>query len=724
MASHSTTPRSAWIVPSAALLAVLMLSALGAVLFLIDLTPRVESDFFFSTGDPAFQATARIEQLFPSRPQLLLAAVAPDIQAPEYIDTVRRLSDQLAALPGVDSLQSLTHGPANPQSAASSPIWKRLLLTEDPHTTQILAFLQADLDAAAGAELVHRVEHLVETHQRPSFQLRVSGVPYVVELIRRHLMRDLHVFSLAALLVFGLVIAVLYRSVALVAGTLLSCIGACLLTLTVLYLLGVPIGLLTANLATLVFVLTLSHTIFLTANWRRARVDLDAEAGLAEGVRITFLASFWCMVAALLGFGSLLLASAKPLRELGTSGIVGTLVAILVAYGFYPLFLRFARPPRPLREVLQPGRADAPPSPARPPGRVAAGLVVAICLLVGLGLVHTETDPSLLTYFDSQSELRRGLDFIDERGGSSPLYLVIRDPGGAKITDRAVAERLDKLQASVEKDAAVGVALSLPLLLAEARRVPFAGLLPTEQLVDILDSDRFDHIARSFVTEDRSRALLFLRMHEGNRKEERHEIVARIVARVGEAGLEAELVGGLYDLQGKLGDLVAASLVRELGGLLFFFIFVAAAVARTARGAASMVFCLALVPIFLLGGVGLLGQPIDVISAPGANVAISLGIDAMIHLVMAVRRRKAAGDDLRQAWLHAREQMRQPIVGAMVILAIGFGIFVLSSFPPTRRFGMLVAIGTLASAAMALVVLPFLATVGSGGRDVRGGETC
>mgnify|MGYP000214033254 CR=1 FL=1 len=39
-----------------------------------------------------------------------------------------------------------------------------------------------------------------------------------------------------------------------------------------------------------------------------------------------------------------------------------------------------------------------------------------------------------------------------------------------------------------------------------------------------------------------------------------------------------------------------------------------------------------------------LGRPLDVISSPAANVAVALGIDSMIHLVTAVRRRRLAGE--------------------------------------------------------------------------------
>ena len=46
----------------------------------------------------------------------------------------------------------------------------------------------------------------------------------------------------------------------------------------------------------------------------------------------------------LLGFLSLLSVPAQPLKELGASGVAGALVAITVAYGVYPAFLRLVEP--------------------------------------------------------------------------------------------------------------------------------------------------------------------------------------------------------------------------------------------------------------------------------------------------------------------------------------------------------------------------------------------
>ena len=57
-------------------------------------------------------------------------------------------------------------------------------------------------------------------------------------------------------------------------------------------------------------------------------------------MRETFRASIWCMVTTFSGFLSLLLASARPLRDLGLAGAIGTVIALIVAYSVYPVFLR------------------------------------------------------------------------------------------------------------------------------------------------------------------------------------------------------------------------------------------------------------------------------------------------------------------------------------------------------------------------------------------------
>lgn len=689
-------------------LSAVLLSALLVVTW-VDLTPQVGSDFFFSTEDPQFQESRQIAELFPAADQILIRAVGEDIYGEDYLQKMGQLSDALLALDGVTAVQSLTHGPSRPAQVPESPIWRRLLLGESANASLLIV----SVDAPEGSErqLMGQLEDVLSQHSLPSFALDISGVPYVVELIRRHLSRDLRTFSLASLLVFGLLIALVYRSWRLVVGALVTCLGSCAVALTLLQLLGKPIGLLTANIITIVFVLTLSHIVFLIANWRHEQRRTPQDAGeqsanaVGRAVARTLQASFWCMVTTLLGFASLLFASAKPLRELGFSGALGAAVAILIAYGLFPGFLDDTAASRARSR-------DPAPFPGSP-GWISLGILGILVVGLGWGIPKIDTDPNLLSYFAADSDLRDGLEMIDRSGGSSPLLFVVADADGASFDDKAALDKIDAVQQRLDADPAIGTALSLSVLVAEARSRPFGMLLPLGALYKLLDSPDNGRVLSSFLTADRHQALLFLRMRESDRQAPRAEVIERLRRTVSEQGLEVQLSGGLFELQAQLGQLVARSLLHGLAGLFALFVLVAAVVSRDGRMTLAMVLALLPIPCLLLGAFGHLGQPVDIISSPAANVAIALGIDSMIHLVMAVRRRRAAGDDPVMAWRAARDQLWQAIVGAMLILATGFGIFALSSFPPTQRFGSAVAFGTLAAAVMALVVLPTLATLGT-----------
>jgi predicted RND superfamily exporter protein len=101
--------------------------------------------------------------------------------------------------------------------------------------------------------------------------------------------------------------------------------------------------------------------------------------------------------------------------------------------------------------------------------------------------------------------------------------------------------------------------------------------------------------------------------------------------------------------------------------------------------------------------------PFDIISAPAVNIAIGMGIDAMLHLMNAVRRHgPGAMGDVR-AWRAASARMVRPVVSSAAIVCTGFAIFGLSAFPPTQRFGGAIVLGTLVSPLAALCVFPLLA---------------
>src|SRR5437762_4183764 len=105
----------------------LMLGVTG-ILFVVvwafvDLTPRVDAQFFFSSDDPQLQESNAIDRRFPSGSQLILSVSAPDIASERYVDRLRTLTQRVAATRGVSGVRSLADGPKDLKDAEDSPLW-------------------------------------------------------------------------------------------------------------------------------------------------------------------------------------------------------------------------------------------------------------------------------------------------------------------------------------------------------------------------------------------------------------------------------------------------------------------------------------------------------------------------------------------------------------------------------------------------------------------------
>lgn len=692
-----------WFSAQWVMLAITILLFVLVALF-VDLKPVVDENFFFSSSDPGVQQSKKVEQRFPSQPQLILAVSSRDITSSRYLSRLQRLTEKIQTIDEVTGVKSLTAGPKTPADALASPFWRRLIVGKDEKSSNLIIFLE-NTDPG---KPIKKIETIVHEQSEKDFQIHIAGPPYVVELIRRSLAHDFWYFSVTAVILFGVTMAAMFRSVRVFLGMLATCSSAVLLTLLLESIFGKKIGILTVNLGTIIFVVALSHLVYMTFNWqtladRRHRLGKESPNLAADARRMTFPASFWSMVCASLGFGSLLIVQAKPLRELGFGGVLGSVVAFICAYVMYPSFLRWAVPRQSKLIEQEPPRAFW----SRRYAALSLGVIV-VSVGLGFGVTKVNTDPSLLDYFKPHSELRDGLEYVDLSGGSNPLTLVVSSADGSPLNTDAAYEKMWRLQGALENYKSVGTVISLPTLLAEGDRVPFSFFISYEKMMELMEQPKYARVAKNFVTKDRKHAMFLLRMVEDRRDKDRANVVEDIRAICRKYGFKAELVGGIYYLQGRLAKLVASSLVTGLFWLNLLFIIIAWIVARTLRGALAMIVSLTLVPLCMLGGIGWFHIPMDVISSPATNVCIGIAIDSMIHLVFGVRRAEADGTKGWGAWVAAREEQWRGIVYSDVIIAAGFAIFILSDFPPTQRFGLVVLAGCIVDILANLFVLPLL----------------
>ncbi|MEH6546261.1 MAG: MMPL family transporter [Sneathiella sp.] len=677
--------------------------ALIFALFLgfVDLRPQVTPDFFFGSNDPDLAQSEKIRSIFPSDEFLIVSAASDDIGSAKYLANLTTLAADIRNIEGISRLVSVADGPGSVEEARDSPFWRPLLISKGEEATLIIAFV----DNPTPASLVSEVEAAARLfNTEGSFQIRLSGMPYIVDQIRRSLVQDIKIFSSSALAIFTVVLLLVFRSPMIALGAAISGITAVFLTLIVLQLMGQAMGILTANLAIIIFVLVQSQLIYLTSNWRQINNGTKTEA-VKQAVSKTLKASLWCTITTLLGFSTLLFVAAEPLRQLGEGGIVGALSALFCSFLIYPVFLLFAT-----RKAANKIKKSLVISQSKVTYwlRISAAiLLLGVAIFSVPGLMRLNTDPSLFSYFDEGTDLHEGLTFVDANGGSSPMSLVVRLKTGESLDSETSYDAMWKLHNALLAHKDVGTVISLPALMAEANDHPLAFILPWREIISLLSSDFNQRIAESFLTEDRSQTLYILRMKEGGRLQDRNAVTAELQKIVDNAGFDTSLSGGVYVLQGRLSDLVASSLSSGILALLALFIGIAFIVTRNLALTVAMGATAALIPLTILGGWGWLRVPVDIISAPAANVCFGIAVDALIHLAIAFRQRLSMLN-AREAWSAALKEQTPGVLASTGIIAIGFVIFAYSGFPPTTRFGGAIVIGALFAGCATISLFPVL----------------
>ena len=107
----------------------------------------------------------------------------------------------------------------------------------------------------------------------------------------------------------------------------------------------------------------------------------------------------------------------------------------------------------------------------------------------------------------------------------------------------------------------------------------------------------------------------------------------------------------------------------------------------------------------IMGGMGLLGIPLDLMTITIAAVAMGISVDDTIHYVH--RYRDSPGEPA-SAVRDSLQSVGYAMVYTTAIIVIGFSSLVFSDFVPSVLFGVLTGITMLVALLMDMTILPVL----------------
>lgn len=131
------------------------------------------------------------------------------------------------------------------------------------------------------------------------------------------------------------------------------------------------------------------------------------------------------------------------------------------------------------------------------------------------------------------------------------------------------------------------------------------------------------------------------------------------------------------------------------------------------------ILAVAIVVAWTLGLMALVGIPFNVMTAMVSALAIGIGVPFGIHVVNRFIEDREREGDLDRAMVSTLRHTGGALVGSAATTVAGFGALVLSTVPPFKQFGLVVAMTISLALVASVAVLPAMLAVYTGVRDRR-----
>jgi predicted RND superfamily exporter protein len=150
------------------------------------------------------------------------------------------------------------------------------------------------------------------------------------------------------------------------------------------------------------------------------------------------------------------------------------------------------------------------------------------------------------------------------------------------------------------------------------------------------------------------------------------------------------------------------SQILTLGVVLAAIMVMFLALFRSLKIAAICIIPNIIAAALVLGIMGWLAIPLDIMTITIAAISIGIGVDNTIHYMHRFRREFHRIGNYRQTMFYCHSSIARAMYFTSLTIVAGFSILVLSNFIPTMVFGLLTSIAMLVALLGALTLLPQL----------------
>jgi predicted RND superfamily exporter protein len=643
----------------------------------------------------------------------------------------------------------------------NSPVFRNFVISENGNTSGIIVNIKENkklenIEILSKEEIETYKDKIKKQNHKNILEIRqviqsygdvgkiyLGGIPMIADDMMTFIKSDIVVFGLGVLLFIVATLWFVFRKLIWIIVPISSCLFSVVIMMGLLGILGWKVTVISSNFIALMLILTMAMNIHMSTRFLQLRKDYPAKNNF-EIISLTTNKMFWPILytvfTTVFAFLSLIFSGIKPIIDFGWMMTFGLITSFIITFTLLPTLLNFA----PTKNITFKKEQDSKITNFL--GHLSLnnknsifGVTGIVIILSLIGISKLEVENSFINYFDKNTEIYKGMKLIDEQlGGTTPLEVILKFPAtenkevsteddefedwgdeGNENDEKYwfTKDKIDKI-ASVhnylDSLPQIGKVLSFSSIIDVAKQLnnnkPL-GTLEMGVLYSKIPQSIKTEIIDPYLSIKDNEARISLRIIDSQENLRRNDLINKInfdlKSKIGLEESEYKLAGVLILFNNLLQSLFKSQILT-LGlvmiGIFTMFIILFRNIKLSLIGVVPNF----IAAFFILGIIGLLGIPLDMMTITIAAITIGIAVDNSIHYIYRFKEEFSKIKDYNKTLKKCHSTVGVAILNTSITIVFGFSILVLSKFIPTIYFGLFTGLAMLLAMISVLTLLPSL----------------
>ncbi len=578
-------------------------------------------------------------------------------------------------------------------------------------------------------------------------KIYLGGIPMIADDMMSFIKSDIVVFGIGVFIFIVLTLWFIFRNLKWVLMPLLGCATSVIIMIGLLGFIGWKVTVISSNFIALMLILNMAMNIHLTVRFLQLKKefpDLTKNEVVFEASKKMMLPILYTALTTICAFLSLVLSGIKPIIDFGWMMTLGLIVSFLVTFLLLPSLITIlaSQDEIGIKDTEKSLITSTLGSFTKNNKIIIFGSTFLIIIFSIVGITKLEVENSFINYFDKETEIYKGMKKIDDDlGGTTPLNVILKFPAGIKETkkdkDNDEFDEWDEDDRNSEEDKSkywftrdkmdkiikvhdyldslpeIGKVLSFGSILRVAEDLNNKQLQSLEiaVLYSKIPEPIKEEIVSPYISVEKDEARISIRIKDSLKDLRRNDLINKINSELNtKLGLnkdEYKLAGVLILFNNLLQSLFKSQILTLgiviVGIFLMFFILF-----RNITLSLIGIVPNFLAAFFILGIIGLLEIPLDMMTITIAAITIGIAVDNSIHYIYRFREEFKKINNYNKTLDRCHSTVGIAILNTSITIVFGFSILVLSNFIPTIYFGVFTGIAMLLAMISVLTLLPKL----------------